>query len=55
MRFVEQQDDAGGLNDFSRKGVDVELLIPKRQTPDVRVVLAVVRHSLLQQLFRPRS
>ena len=54
MRFVEYQHDARRLNDLPRERVHVELLIPKRQAPHVGVVLAVVRHPLLQQLAGPR-
>ena len=54
MGLVEQEDEIRGLHDLPRERVDVELLIPERQAPHIRVVLAVVGHALLQQLLGPR-
>ena len=48
------QDEAGGLDNFSRLGVCMELHEPQWKTMRVRIVFLIVRHPLPPKLRAPR-
>src|SRR6185437_7249425 len=54
IRFVDDQHEAGGLNDFSRLWMAMKLHRMERQAVRILMVFAVLRQTLLAKLRGPR-